>query len=368
MKRVDNGTQIAGNLYTDGNPGTGLLGTIVDASVMNAIQEELVNVILDPRSGIVTLSQDNSNQSQLLDAIDSIVSDKITAEAGGGGGGSATGTEVKSTESLIASDQSTTSTGGTAVGLLAYTPINGANDRYIDFHLDWTVQNAAAGQGQALAALQRFDGAAWTTLKTIYNQFSVPQGKLLVNTSKATLGADAITSNTSNTTTGLQLNYTSVNAANKRTVKVGMRHEAGDTNGGGVFAVLILQYFNGASWVDLQQFENGQLAGGAGSQRSQQFYSVEIEHLVTNASPQYRVVHRIDAFDSGDSSQLFAGAFIEVSEWQDVSLTENRSANTFTVKDTATIASPQYRIFHSVSTGSTSIIRAGSLIRVREIN
>jgi hypothetical protein len=365
MKRVDNGTQASGNLFTDGNPGTGLLGTIVDASVLNAIQEEIVNVVLDPDSGISVLSQDNSNQAQLVAAIRGI----IAAETSGlGGGGSGTGTEVKKTEGLVASDVSTTSTSPVAATTLAYTPIAPANDRYIDFHLDWSLQNSSAVQGQAIAALQKFDGSSWSTMKTIYNQLSLPQGQVLVNTAKATLGADATTSNTSNTASGLQINYTSIGAANKRVVKVGLRHEAGDTNGGGIFAVLILQYFNGSSWVDLQQFENGQLAGGAGSQRSQQFYSVEVEHLVSNAAPQYRIVHRVDAFDSGDSSTLLANSWIEVSEYQALTITENRAAQTFTLLDTATIASPQYRILHSVSAGSTSVIRAGSLIRVREIN
>lgn len=68
MKRVDNGTETVDELYTDGNPGTGTPATVVDASCLNNIQEEICTVIED--EGI---SLDEGNYAQLKAAIKSMV-------------------------------------------------------------------------------------------------------------------------------------------------------------------------------------------------------------------------------------------------------------------------------------------------------
>lgn len=369
MKVVDNGTQASGNLFTDGNPSSGLLGTILDSSVMNAIMLELKNVVLDSDSGITALSQDNSNTTQLITAIRAIMDVKIAAiPSGGGGGDPATGTEVKVTQGILGSDATTTSTSSGSAHSLSYTPIDGANDRYIDFEIDNSVYDSSAAQAQAVIELQKYNGS-WSTVKTLYNELALNTGKIMVKNTKQTLGASSSTSNATNTTTGLQCDYTAINGANKRVIKVGLDNEGSDSNGPGIICALTLQYFNGSSWVDLQEVTNRVVAGGASTISSRQFMSFEFEHLVTDATPQYRVVQRVDSYDSGDSTELLAGSWIEVTEYEELKITENRKQMKFTYLDTETIASPQYRIMHKVgASGDTSIIRANTLIRVRETN
>lgn len=367
MKVVDNGTQASGNQFTDGNSSTGLLGTIVDSSWLNCIQTEMKNVVLDDDSGITELSQDNSNLTQLITAIRAIIDAKI-ATIDPGEGGSATGTEVKVTESILNSDNTSTSTSSAEAKSMTYTPIAGANDRYVDFQIDWSVKDLSAAQGQAIVELQKYNGS-WSTVQTLYNQMSLPTGKIMVKNEKQPLASSATTSNSSNTTTGLQIDYTAVDGANKRVVKVGLDNEGVDSSGPGVVCALILQYYNGGSWVDLKEVFNRVVAQGATSITTRQFISFEYEHLVTDATPQYRVVQRLDSYDSGDSTELYAGSWIEVTEYEEVKITEQRVTQMFTYLDTETNASPQYRIMHKVgASGDTSIIRAGSLIRVREIN
>lgn len=66
MKRVDAPGFAPGNLFTNGNPSLNIPATTVDDSIMNAIQEEIVNVVL--ASG-QTLDQTNVNLTQLLAAV-----------------------------------------------------------------------------------------------------------------------------------------------------------------------------------------------------------------------------------------------------------------------------------------------------------
>lgn len=368
MKVVDNGTEASGNLFTAGNPATGTLGTIVDESWLNAVQQELKNIVLDSDSGITVLSQDNATTDQAITAIRAIIDTKIAAIPGGeGGGGDATGTSVKVTEAKLGSDASTTSTSTVSAHSLTYTPIAGANDRYVDFMIDWTAKDTAAGQAESIIELQKYNGS-WSTVKTLYNKLQVPQGRMLVNTGKATLGSDSSTSNTSNTTTGLQLDYTASNGANLRKVKVGIDHRCADSNSGGITNDIILQYFNG-SWIDLHTFVHQTSTGGGNSASARGWFSAEIDHEVSDASPQYRVVQLVTGTpDSGDSTEVFAGSYIQVDEYEQIKITENRQQAMFVYRDTETNASPQYRIMHKVATGDTSIVRADTTIRVREVN
>jgi len=70
LKRVDAPGFAPGNLFTTGDPSGGIPATTVDDTIMNAIQEEIVNVVLD--AGL-TLDQTNVNLSQLLTAINAKV-------------------------------------------------------------------------------------------------------------------------------------------------------------------------------------------------------------------------------------------------------------------------------------------------------
>jgi len=70
LKRVDAAGFAPGNLFTNGNPSLNIPATTVDDSIMNAIQEEIVAVVLDSGQ---TLDQTNVNLTQLLTAINSKV-------------------------------------------------------------------------------------------------------------------------------------------------------------------------------------------------------------------------------------------------------------------------------------------------------
>lgn len=70
MKRVDAPGATLTNLFTVGNPSLGVPATTVDDTIMNAIQEEIVAVVLDSGQ---TLDQTNVNLTQLLTAINSKV-------------------------------------------------------------------------------------------------------------------------------------------------------------------------------------------------------------------------------------------------------------------------------------------------------
>ena len=67
MFRTDAEGNVSG-LYTEGNPATGVPATVVSADAMNAIQEEICNII---ESAGLTLSK--TNDEQLKAAINSVV-------------------------------------------------------------------------------------------------------------------------------------------------------------------------------------------------------------------------------------------------------------------------------------------------------
>jgi len=66
LKRVDAPGATGSNLFTTGNPSLGIPATTVDDTIMNALQEEIVAVVLDDGQ---TLDQTNTNLTQLLTAI-----------------------------------------------------------------------------------------------------------------------------------------------------------------------------------------------------------------------------------------------------------------------------------------------------------
>jgi hypothetical protein len=65
MHRIDTFGH-ASNLFTDGNPGTGTPATVVDDDWLNAIQEEIVNVILT-RAGLPLVKGTNTELGTALD-------------------------------------------------------------------------------------------------------------------------------------------------------------------------------------------------------------------------------------------------------------------------------------------------------------
>ena len=68
-----------GGLFTDGNPGLGVPATVVDARILNLIQEELVNAV--EKAG---LTLDDANDEQLAQAIGVIAENGTDTSQRGG--------------------------------------------------------------------------------------------------------------------------------------------------------------------------------------------------------------------------------------------------------------------------------------------
>lgn len=93
MYRIDNATAGAvlpaptaagpnpNGYFEDKNPVGGVPGTIVPAEYMNMVQEELINVILDPQSGVVALNK--ASRNQLATAIKGLITTLGTAVPAG---------------------------------------------------------------------------------------------------------------------------------------------------------------------------------------------------------------------------------------------------------------------------------------------
>lgn len=67
MHRIDTSGH-SGNMFTDGNPGLGVEATVVDDNFMNALQEEIVNVILT-KAGIALVKDTNTQLTTALELI-----------------------------------------------------------------------------------------------------------------------------------------------------------------------------------------------------------------------------------------------------------------------------------------------------------
>jgi len=287
---------------------------------------------------------------------------------GGGGGGSSTGTLVKRTEASLGSNSAVSSTSDTDSGLqVDYTAITAGNDRYVDVYGDWEIKDTAGNKAEGFVTLQYNSGGGWSTIKTFTMNIDLLSGQKMVGTPLTnTLASDATTTSTSEQTTSLQADYTSVVAANKRFIDVFLKHHAQDTNGSGANASCRLQYYNGSSWTTLREYTNQSTAGGGTSTSQKLTHYDSIEHDVSDADPQYRVV--ILNNDSGNSMTLIAGSYIRVREFQTEHITTMRVPFSFTYLHTASDASPQYRLAHKVTSGDTSTLYTGSVLRVREFN
>jgi len=368
MKLIDSAGATVDNTFTDGDSGTGVPATVVAADWLNSIQTEMANVVLDDDSGITELSQDNSNMTQLVTAIRAIAT-VIATDIGGGGGGSGTGTLVKTQEASLGSDHTTTSTSTDPSGVASgsYAVIGSSNQRLITAYVDHSLKDLTAVGAQAFIELQRSpDNSTWTTLKTFEHKSDFVPGKIQVNTSKVASSTDASTNSTTNVTiTGLQNDYTANVGSNTRLIQFYVNSQAQDSSGGGAHSYVSLQYYNGSTWVDLQVLENQQVTNNqvGNTQQISMFY--QIEHNVTDDTPQYRVVHKAA---SGDTSTVLAGSFINVIELQPMANNEQRMPIFFIHRDTTSGSTWYYRIAHKVTSGDTSIVRAGSLIRVQEFN
>lgn len=361
MKRVDNGSQGAGNLYTDGNPGTGVLGTIVDSSCMNAIQEELVNVVLDPASGITTLSQNNSNLNQLNTAIKAIIDNKIL---------NGDGIMVKNTEVTLGTDSTVTATSATASGLaVSYTPVNGANDRYLYGYVDWNVNDPDGSAAQGFIDLQySTDNSTWSTLKTFERNADLGAGAKEIKVSEASLGTDGSTTSTTYQASGLSIAYTPINGANPRYVEIQINHQATDTDSGASNQMQIQYSTDNSTWSALTTYTMNQGVGGATSSTQLLTNYDSFRHVATTNTPYYRLAHRANPGTGGGTSTIYTGSSIRVREMAEQFIVNNRSPVSFLIKHNNNSATPYYRIAHRVTSGDQSIIYTGSVLRVMEFN
>jgi hypothetical protein len=361
MKRVDNGSQIAGNLYTDGNPSTGVLGTIVDASCLNAMQEEIVNVVLDPASGITTLSQNNASLNQLNTAIKNIIDNRVQ---------NFDGIMVKNTEASLGSDSTITATTATASGLaVSYTPISGANDRYLFGYIDWNVNDPDGSAAEGFLDLQySTDNSNWTTIKTFTRKADLGAGAKEVKVTDQTLGTNASTTSTSYQVTGLNISYSPVNGSNVRYLELGIDTNVTDTDAGSSNQIALEFSTDNSSWSNLRTYTSNQGVGGATSSTQQVFISDSFRHTTVSATPYYRVTHRANPSTGAGASTVYTGSTLRVRELAEQFVTDNRSPVSFLIKHNNNNATPYYRIAHRVTSGDQSIIYTGSVLRVMEFS
>jgi hypothetical protein len=77
MHKIDTPGNVA-NQFTDGNPGTGTPATVVDDDWLNAVQDELVNVVLDGGLSLV-----KATHTQVRDAIRALIARAPTQNSPG---------------------------------------------------------------------------------------------------------------------------------------------------------------------------------------------------------------------------------------------------------------------------------------------
>lgn len=75
MKRIDTSTATGDNKFQEGNPATATEATVVDASWLNTLQEEIAHVV---EQASITLDQTGADTTQLYDAIQALISAGIT--------------------------------------------------------------------------------------------------------------------------------------------------------------------------------------------------------------------------------------------------------------------------------------------------
>lgn len=368
MHRIDNSTAEAGK-FTEGDPTTGKQATIVDKDWLNAVQESISKTI-----ELAGISLVKGNDTQLHAAILELIADNA---GGGGGGGSGSGEQVKVTEAILGASHSNTTVDNQAIAGLQvnYTPVASANDRFIDVFLDWIVKDIDAADASGYAVLQKSaNGSTWTDLKTLTNKIVVPPGGgSLVKTDKFSLNADISTTSDAFQDSGLQLDYTAIGAANKRIVSFFLNAEVNDPNGGVANQNFKIQYNSGSGWTDVPQSAMTNKTRGIFEGSSNQEIPIFFQFIDTasDATPQYRVVHKIStqAGDPADTSTIKAGSYIAVEEYSPVVNSVELQQNiSLTIRDTDDTATPYYRIAHRVDSGDESIIVSGSFLRVREFN
>ena len=279
-------------------------------------------------------------------------------------------------ESTLGSDSTTTSTSATASGLqVDYTAVTDSNTRYIEGMIDWDVYDATYGTSDNAATgylelEYSADGAIWNSLKTFTRTMQVSNGKKLVGSNNSVLGAQISTTSTSFGTTGMLIDYTSVNAANDRYISYFGNYEV-SRSANNCRGEIELQYSaDGSSWSGLESTIVDTSATGATATRVIGAYGKRYLHQVSDGTPHYRVAYKVNVGTNSETLTLYASSktYLRVEEYATDIVDSNRKLTTFSIKHTATDATPQYRVTHKVAAGDTSKVYTGSVLRVREYN
>lgn len=275
---------------------------------------------------------------------------------------------VKVSESTLGSTSTVTSTSSTDSGLgVTYTPVSSSQDRYIEGNIDWEVSDTAGNKAEAFIELQySANGSSWSTLQTFTNNIEVNAGKKLVGSSQSTLSSQISTTSTSYVDTGVQVDYTAISGANDRYIEFQGVFETSD-NDNTTDGLVELEYYNGSTWVALEEVQFGNAVTGGTATRVTGSFAKRVLHQVSDDTPQYRLAYR-DA--SSGTATLFAAprtVTLRVQEYASNTITTKRQPYNFSYIDTVTSATPFYRLNHYVTSGDSSKIYLGSTLRVSEM-
>lgn len=189
--------------------------------------------------------------------------------------------EVKVTEASLGTDGSTTSTTYQASGLsIAYTPINGANPRYVEIQINHQSTDNDSIASNQMQLQYSTDNSTWSVIST----YTMVQG------------CGGATSSTQ-----LLTNYDSQrHVATTNTPYYRLAHRANPSTGGGTSTI-----FTGSSMRVREVAEQFVI-----NNRSP--LSFFVKHNATTSTPYYRIMHRVT---SGDQSTIYTGSVLRVMEF-----------------------------------------------------
>lgn len=189
--------------------------------------------------------------------------------------------EVKVTSASVASDATTTSATYQTVGLsIAYTPIDGANVRYIDIGIIHKTEDNDSGSVAQLQLQYSTDNATWSNLR----QYTQAQS--------------AVTTTASSNIIYMSDNFRHVATTNTPYYRLVQRSGDGTANGTSV----VYASSNMRVREMAEQFVI--------NNRSP--LSFFVKHNATTSTPYYRIAHRVT---SGDQSTIYAGSVLRVMEF-----------------------------------------------------
>ena len=190
--------------------------------------------------------------------------------------------EVKVTEASLGSDVSTSSGTFQTTGLsIAYTPINGANVRYIEIQANTQCSDTDTSASNQVQVQYSDDNATWTAISTSTNS-----------------------QNSGSTTQSMQLltHYNSIrHVVTTNTPYYRVMHRSGTSGTANGTST-----FYGGSFLRVREVAEQFVIDN----RSPAFFFVK--HNANTTTPYYRIAHRVT---SGDQSTIYAGSTLRVMEF-----------------------------------------------------